>query len=457
MADEVRRLRYFNGFFLQDSDFIEEQNYHRRMRYLHNRWLHNWGIVQGLQVTEGPGSKQVTVSSGAALLKIVESGEELSKEVALVSNSLPIDIPGSANQEVYIVLTADYDVPAEAQQVEPHENTRYVERATVSALPPGSPTPNNEDTLILAKITLNSAGNGIDNKDESDRIYAGAVISGAEMNSITFRVPGISTNLPTLFGAKVGASQVKGLKLENSERVEMSGDLDVENQLNAMTLAQNNVTIDTLINGEIDAHINDVNAHGTVIDGKIDAHKIDANAHATLLSTNQYNALTGGASSDASAYHTHLTIDPVERIYSVPLIAVQAGYLTSFVTHGARLATELGMPVIYGGLIPLHLPDGTTLINVTASVSTVAVATFPELNIFLCRSEHTAEIEEPICEIQINTPSDVTQPCLNAFNSINNNLYSYYFRMLIDMSTHPSTLIYLQGLKVTYEISSSLP
>ena len=58
----------------------------------------------------------------------------------------------------------------------------------------------------------------------------------------------------------------------------MSGDLDVENQLNAMTLAQNNVTIDTLINGEIDAHINDVNAHSTVIDGKIDAHKIDANA-----------------------------------------------------------------------------------------------------------------------------------------------------------------------------------
>ena len=47
-ADE--RNRYFTGKFLTESDFADEQSYFLARHCLHNRLLHGWGIVSGLEV-----------------------------------------------------------------------------------------------------------------------------------------------------------------------------------------------------------------------------------------------------------------------------------------------------------------------------------------------------------------------------------------------------------------------
>ena len=63
MADPPRRVNFFNGMMLTPADLAAEQEYHREMRYLHNR-LHGYGTVSGLEVTVRKG--HLLVSPGLA-------------------------------------------------------------------------------------------------------------------------------------------------------------------------------------------------------------------------------------------------------------------------------------------------------------------------------------------------------------------------------------------------------
>src|ERR1051325_7952090 len=63
----VSRIRYYDGQFLLDSDFIDEQNYHIGHQRRHERLLHAAGITEGLNVTKGPNGTTVTVSAGSAV------------------------------------------------------------------------------------------------------------------------------------------------------------------------------------------------------------------------------------------------------------------------------------------------------------------------------------------------------------------------------------------------------
>jgi len=59
------RLRFFAARLLTAADFSLEQNYFRGKQKLHNRALHGFGIVSGLQVTVQSG--KVVVAAGLAL------------------------------------------------------------------------------------------------------------------------------------------------------------------------------------------------------------------------------------------------------------------------------------------------------------------------------------------------------------------------------------------------------
>src|SRR5262245_59656750 len=104
MATDITRLRYFTGEFLQEGDFKAEQAYHRRLRYLHNRWLHTWGIAFGLDVNPvALDPMRVTVEPGMGLVKVTEDGEELAKEVVLTAQR-SVTLPATANATVYILI-----------------------------------------------------------------------------------------------------------------------------------------------------------------------------------------------------------------------------------------------------------------------------------------------------------------------------------------------------------------
>jgi hypothetical protein len=63
---QFERLNYFTGQLLGADDFRREQAYHRDKARLHNRFLHGWGIVSGLDVGLD-GASTVVVSPGLAL------------------------------------------------------------------------------------------------------------------------------------------------------------------------------------------------------------------------------------------------------------------------------------------------------------------------------------------------------------------------------------------------------
>lgn len=64
--DVQERPRFFDGQFLVDYDFIQEQAYHVDRQRNHNRTLHISGVAGGLQVNGGAGY-QVTVTAGTAI------------------------------------------------------------------------------------------------------------------------------------------------------------------------------------------------------------------------------------------------------------------------------------------------------------------------------------------------------------------------------------------------------
>src|SRR6266550_8338729 len=65
------RMNYFTGRHLAARDFQDEQLHHRSHRFLHNRMLHGWGVVCGLEVKKhkqpGCENRYVTVSPGMAI------------------------------------------------------------------------------------------------------------------------------------------------------------------------------------------------------------------------------------------------------------------------------------------------------------------------------------------------------------------------------------------------------
>ena len=82
MADDVKRLNYFNGQFLREPDFNDEQIYHIRHQRDHARLLHTPGIAEGLDIP-GPaaGATAVTVNAGVAF-------DDQGRRIVLADNQL---------------------------------------------------------------------------------------------------------------------------------------------------------------------------------------------------------------------------------------------------------------------------------------------------------------------------------------------------------------------------------
>jgi hypothetical protein len=75
--DLMDRVNYFTGQLLTTDDLRAEQDYLREKHRRHNRHLHGWGVVSGLDVhapTSDDPSTEITLSPGYA---ITATGEEI--------------------------------------------------------------------------------------------------------------------------------------------------------------------------------------------------------------------------------------------------------------------------------------------------------------------------------------------------------------------------------------------
>lgn len=69
-STQLEHTRYFSRQLITADDLTQDQNYYREKRRMHNRLLHGWGIVCGLDVkmdTASPKSLIVTICPGYAL------------------------------------------------------------------------------------------------------------------------------------------------------------------------------------------------------------------------------------------------------------------------------------------------------------------------------------------------------------------------------------------------------
>src|SRR5437588_3787410 len=167
---EVKRLNYYNSQFLKENDFNDEQLYHNQMRRFHNRALHTWGIVKGLEVTRVTGASKVTIAPGIAI-------DRLGQEIVLPKESDAIGLDGfDASAQVYVTIKyADVfdlaDKDTKATQTASEYYTRWTERPDVSAsaTAPAADAPD----VVLAVVTLDK-DKAISKVDRSVRRYAGS-------------------------------------------------------------------------------------------------------------------------------------------------------------------------------------------------------------------------------------------------------------------------------------------
>jgi hypothetical protein len=148
MADPPRRVNFFDGMLLTAADLAVEQQYHREMRYLHNR-LHGFGTVSGLEVSVGRG--RVRVEPGLAI-------DRCGREIVVTSPlTLRLEPPGQARRWVRDVVIRWHETPAEPVPGPQGatEHTRWVEQPELSLVAAGK---GRSEELVLARLSRGPRG-----------------------------------------------------------------------------------------------------------------------------------------------------------------------------------------------------------------------------------------------------------------------------------------------------------
>jgi len=191
-----KRLRYFDGQFLKDQDFIDEQKYHIDRQRRHQRFLYVSGILDGLEVSPGTGSNPatphlVTVAPGTALDR---EGRQL-----VLAGQVLMPLPtASGEQQVYLIMRYS-EIGSDPEQAGGDTFRRWQERPTLSVV--GLTHPDNPDlspippeAVVLALLTI--AAEGRVTVDPTVRDYSGLALPGGTAARPTLRSGG--TRAPDL-------------------------------------------------------------------------------------------------------------------------------------------------------------------------------------------------------------------------------------------------------------------
>ena len=154
MVQNLERVRYFFGKLLSVDEFQEEQSYFLNRLRRHNRFLHGWGVVGGLDVSVSR-DNEVVVSAGLAI-------DCAGNEIVVAE---PVCIPlGAGKGTRYVAIRYKEQEVRPAPAGTETEHSRIREAAEVLALDvnpgtghrgigPGTPGCGQAHPLCLAKLT----------------------------------------------------------------------------------------------------------------------------------------------------------------------------------------------------------------------------------------------------------------------------------------------------------------
>lgn len=239
---DPRRLRYFDGLIMKEEEFILEQDYHIRMRRLHNRNLHDGGIISGLEVKLGNTPNEVLVTQGIALDRHFDQkfSEDVSRELVL-TDDCEVDLSSyQSGDQVWIWVSyaeefADV-VPDRGGQEPIHiKETVLISHAT-------NRPPNEGETDIPLAVVEIAAG-GVVNQDAIKDTFEGDLIreksaiktDRVDVEVLSLRDPLIDDgNTPFLDGFRFEDTGDDGIVV-SSDRTRFTGVVDVDTRLNVGT------------------------------------------------------------------------------------------------------------------------------------------------------------------------------------------------------------------------------
>lgn len=252
-------MNYFTGQLLTASDFTDEQQYHVEALQSHNRYMHTWGIAQGLNV-EKSGTKNVTISRGMA---IDGQGRQI-----ILDQLKEIDLSASTAPALYLMISYSEQATDFKEGEGENGNTRITAEPVIhqSQDKPGEQS----QEIILARLVFDREKDTLE-IDLKDRRHVKTIGGDIEANSIVFSRPSeeASGQLPVL-------KSVKGPGLEIiAERTTLKGNLDVSGTLTGR-LGENMVGKPQIAQGSVSlAQLNTELRSGTAEIGVRSEAKVD--------------------------------------------------------------------------------------------------------------------------------------------------------------------------------------
>ena len=223
-AQPFERVNYFAGEYLTKDDFVTEQNYYINKSRTHNRYLHSWGIVQGLEV-EKETSGSITVSPGMAI-------DGLGREIVLYEQKIlqvaggDADANDAGHAPKYVTISYNEERAEYTSQQNGKGFKRVVENPRIAVISPLSSNPSFD--IYLATITIDQ-GLITDCSTEHRRS------AGSKMPEIIFESPGSTDQdafTPNEEGSELSIKRVKPEGDEGQDYLEVqspntvfSGDL----------------------------------------------------------------------------------------------------------------------------------------------------------------------------------------------------------------------------------------
>ncbi len=260
MGKELKRMNYFDGLLLKAEDYRQDKDYIRRLQGIHNRYLHTWGIICGLEVKPViDSSMEVLVTEGAALDLVDEKSEanveeSTSRQILIYEGhpDNPLDLSEyGAGDNIYISVSycetgADRDnEKGQGEEIHVWERGQLSHSST-------KPTDIKKNVLlaravpkIVQRETKNTDGSSVlydeviidstcifdtDVDGTSLRVYAGPYARVLELKKFIFKLGDEIDGMPFVNAAEQVTSNESQLDID-SDSVKFSGEVEINNDL----------------------------------------------------------------------------------------------------------------------------------------------------------------------------------------------------------------------------------